>query len=76
MEVQFIISTIVNLLINLTYTVLSLMIGMVALKFIDNSLLKNIDLESEIKGGNIAAAIFASTILLFVALIVALGLKG
>jgi uncharacterized membrane protein YjfL (UPF0719 family) len=75
-ETQFIISTAVSLVINLFYTILALIIGIAGLKFVDYKLLKSIDLEEEIKKGNLAAAIFASTILIFVALIVSFGLKG
>ncbi len=75
-ETQFIISTAVSLVINLFYTILALIIGIAGLKFIDYKLLKSIDLEDEIKNGNLAASIFASTILIFVAVIVSFGLKG
>ena len=44
--------------------------------WVDEKLLKNIDLEEEMKKGNIAVAIFASTILIFVALIIAFGFRG
>ena len=76
LESQFIISTLVSLGINLAYTVIALMVGIVGLKFVDYKLLKSINLEEEIKKGNMAAAIFASTILVFVGLIVSSGLKG
>lgn len=75
-ETQFIISTAVSLVINLFYTILALIIGIAGLKFVDYKLLKSIDLEDEIKNGNLAASIFASTILIFVAIIVSFGLKG
>ena len=75
-ETQFIISTSVSLVINLIYTILALIIGIAGLKFVDYKLLKSVDLEDEIKKGNLAAAIFASTILVFVAVIVSFGLKG
>ncbi len=75
-ETQFIISTAVSLVINLFYTILALIIGIAGLKFVDYKLLKSIDLEEEIKNGNLAAAIFASTIWIFVAVIVSFGLKG
>ena len=75
-ESQFLISTLVSLGINLAYTIIALMVGIVGLKFVDYKLLKSINLEEEIKKGNIAAAIFASTILVFVGLIVSFGLKG
>ena len=76
LETQFIISTAVSLVINLIYTILALIIGITGLKFVDYKLLKSVDLEDEIKKGNLAAAIFASTILIFVAVIVSFGLKG
>ena len=63
-------------MINLIYTILALIIGIAGLKFVDYKLLKSVDLEDEIKKGNLAAAIFASTILVFVAVIVSFGLKG
>nr|WP_282450033.1 DUF350 domain-containing protein [Microbulbifer sp. CAU 1566] len=55
---------------------LALLIGMVALLVIDKKLLKHVDIEAELKNGNMAVAIFASTILMFVALIISFGLKG
>ena len=76
LETQFIISTAVSLVINLIYTILALIIGITGLKFVDYKLLKSVDLEDEIKKGNLAVAIFASTILIFVAVIVSFGLKG
>ena len=75
-ETQFFISTLVSLGINLAYTIIALMVGIVGLKFVDYKLLKSINLEEEIKKGNIAASIFASTILVFVGLIVSFGLQG
>jgi len=54
----------------------ALFIGIFALQIIDKKLLKSIDIEQEIKNNNMAVAVFSSTILLFVALIVSFGLKG
>lgn len=76
MEINFLIATTINLLINLLYTVFALFVGVYALKIIDKKFFKNVDLEAEIQKGNIAAAIFAATLLMFVALIVSSGLKG
>lgn len=73
---QFLISMVVQLLINLIYTILALFVGLIALKAIDKHVLKKIDIEEEIRKGNVSVAIFASTMLLFVAIIVAVGLKG
>ena len=76
MESQVLFATLFNLGINLLYTILALLLGVTALILIDKKLLKSIKIEDELKKGNIAIAIFASTILIFIALIVSFGLKG
>lgn len=76
MQAEFFFATMFNLIMNLIYTLVALIIGVAALKFIDKNFLKTIDIEEEIKKNNMAVAVFASTILLFVALIVSFGLKG
>jgi len=76
MELEFLTATLFNLGINLLYTLLALCIGLLALLTIDKKLLRNIDIETELKNGNLAVAIFSSTVLIFVALIISFGLKG
>lgn len=76
METDFLFASIFNLSINLVYTIIALIIGVTSLIMIDKKILKSIHIEEELKKGNIAVAIFASTILIFVALIVSFGLKG
>ena len=76
METQFFLATVFNLGLNLLYTLLALMVGVVALKIVDQQLLKDVDIQEQLQKGNIAVAIFASTILIFVAIIVSFGLKG
>ena len=76
MQPEFLTATLFNLGINLLYTVLAIFVGMVALLVIDKKLLKHVDIQQELKNGNIAVAIFASTILVFVAMIISFGLKG
>jgi len=76
METEFIIATLFNLGVNLLYTVVALVIAVVALTWVDRKLLKDVDIQRQLQNGNVAVAIFASTILLFVALIVSFGLKG
>ena len=76
MQTDFILATLFNLVLNLIYTVIALIIGILSLKFIDKKLLKNVDLEKELKNNNIAVAIFSATVLLFVALIISFGMKG
>lgn len=69
-------ATAFNLGVNLLYTVLALVVGVVALIVVDRLLLRCTDIEQELRNGNVAVAIFASTILLFVALIVSFGLNA
>ena len=76
MEIEFISASFINLLINLSYSILAVVEGVYCLLWVDDKLLKNIDLEEEMKKGNIAVAIFASTILIFVAIIIAFGFRG
>ena len=76
METEFLLATFYNLLINLLYTVLALVVGVAALKFVDKQLLKDVDIQQQLQEGNMAVAVFASTVLLFVAIIVSFGLKG
>jgi hypothetical protein len=76
MNTEFIFATLFNLGMNLAYTILALILGVAALVVIDRKLLKSTEVEKELKEGNIAIAIFSSTVLLFVALIVSFGLKG
>ena len=76
MEIEFFAASLINLAINLTYTVIALVVGVLALLWIDKKLFKNVDIEEEMKKGNIAVAIFASTILIFVAVIISFGFRG
>lgn len=76
MEFDFINATLINLGINLVYTIVALIVSVFSLVVIDKKLLKEISIEEEMKKGNVAVAIFASTILIFVALIVTFGFKG
>ncbi|MEC8428427.1 MAG: DUF350 domain-containing protein [Pseudomonadota bacterium] len=76
MDPEFFSASLINLIINLAYTILALVVGVYGLLWVDKKLLKNINIEEEIKNGNIAASLFASTILIFVALIIAFGFRG
>lgn len=76
MNKEFLAASIINLTINLFYTILALLVGVYALLWIDKKLLKNVDLEEELKKGNLAVAIFASTILIFIAIMIAFGFRG
>lgn len=76
METEFIYATLFNLGINLIYTVVALLLAVAALTWIDRKLLRDVDIQKQLQDGNLAVSLFASTILLFVALIVSFGLKG
>ena len=74
MDMEFVRASSIMLAINLIYAVIALFTGVVAVRLIDKLLLKKIDLEEEIKAGNTAAAVFGSTLLLFVAIIIGFAL--
>jgi uncharacterized membrane protein YjfL (UPF0719 family) len=76
METGFFFATLFNLFMNIFYTVIALAVGLLALQVVDRQLLKSLDIQEELKNNNMAVAVFASTVLLFVALIVSFGLKG
>ena len=73
---QFIIANLITFAINLIYALAALTIGALAFRFIDRHIFRNIDFIEEIKNGNKAAAIYASVILLFIAIILGFALKG
>lgn len=76
METEFLMATLFNLGVNLAYTIVALVLAVAALVLIDRVLLRDVDIQKQLQDGNLAVSIFASTILLFVALIVSFGLKG
>ena len=76
METGFFMATLFNLFMNIFYTLIALVVGLIALHVVDRQLLKSLDIQEELKKNNMAVAIFSSTVLLFVALIVSFGLKG
>ena len=75
MEVTTINQTIINLLISLGYAVVSMLIALVTLYLVDHFIYKNINFIEEIKKGNIAASIFYSVILMFIAIIITVAIN-
>ncbi len=69
-------ATLVNLLINLIYMVVALGIGIGTFRYIDRIFFKDIDFIEEIRRGNVAASIFASTIFFFIAIVIGFALKS
>ena len=74
MDAQFWKATAITFVINLAYAMVALVIGVVAVRWIDRHLYTEIDFIEEIKKGNLAAAIYASVLLLFVGVILAAAL--
>ena len=75
MEVSTYMQTIINMLIGLGYAIVSLIVSVTTLYFIDHYIYKNINFLEEIKRGNIAASIFYSVVLMFVAMIVTIAIN-
>ena len=76
MSLEFFSASIINLAINLSYTIVALLVGVYGLLWVDRQLLKNVDIQEELKKGNLAVSIFASSILIFVALLIAFAFRG
>ena len=74
METEFFSATYLSLALNLVFTLITLIVSVIMLLGVDKILLKDINLQNEIKNGNIAASIFASSIMLFIAIIVGMGI--
>lgn len=70
MEITTTGQTLINLAISLGYAVVTLVVAALTLIAIDRFLYRDIDFVAEIKKGNIAASIFYSVILIFVAILV------
>lgn len=69
-DADFISASATMLVVNLIYAAVSLVVGVVVLRWLDRVFLKQLDLEQEIKSGNLAAAVFASALVLFMAVII------
>ncbi len=76
MQADYLVATAYNLGLNLVYTVVALILGLGVLRIFDRHFLKSIDIEQELKNNNLSVAVFAATILIFVALIVTFGFRG
>lgn len=76
MELEFFSASAINLLVNLAYSIMALLVGVYGLLWVDARLLKQINLQEELKNGNMAVSLFASSILFFVAIVIAFGFRG
>lgn len=75
MEVTTLNQTVINLLVSLAYAIVTLLVSVVTLYLIDHYVYRKIDFIEEIRKGNIAASIFYSVLLLFVAVIVTVAIN-
>lgn len=75
MEVTTFAQTIMNMAISLGYALVTLIVSVITLYMIDHFIYKNINFIEEIKKGNIAASIFYSVVLMFVAVIVSIAIN-
>jgi uncharacterized membrane protein YjfL (UPF0719 family) len=75
MEVTTLNQTVLNLLISLAYAIATLLVSVVTLYLIDHYVYRKIDFIEEIRRGNIAASIFYSVLLIFVAVIVTVAIN-
>jgi uncharacterized membrane protein YjfL (UPF0719 family) len=75
MEVTTLNQTLVNLLVSLGYAIATLLVSVITLYLVDHYIYRKIDFLEEIKKGNIAASIFYSVILMFVAIIVTVAIN-
>ncbi|MGY0216400.1 DUF350 domain-containing protein [Endozoicomonadaceae bacterium StTr2] len=76
MELEFFSASLINLVINLGYSLIAIIVSVYALLWVDKKLLKEVDIEEELRKGNMAVAVFSSAILMFVAIVIAFGFKG
>jgi len=74
MDAQFWKATGITFVINVAYALVALVIGVVAVRWIDRYIYTEIDFMEEIKRGNVAAAIYGAVLLLFVGVILAAAL--
>ncbi len=75
MEVTQFSQTLSHFGLNLFYTIVSVVVAITALITIDRYFYKKIDFEEEIKKGNMAAAVFYSVMLMFIAVLVSVSMN-
>lgn len=69
MDAAFLRATSITLLINLVYALVALLVGVLAVRWVDETIYREIDFVEEIKKGNLAAAIYASVLVLFIGIV-------
>lgn len=71
MDMEFVKASALMLGINLLYALVGLVLAIISVKMIDHLFLRKLDLEEEIHKGNMAAAVFASSLVLGAMIVVA-----
>lgn len=64
MDMQFVKASAFMLTLNLVYALLGFILAVIAILAVDKLFLRRLSLEEEIKKGNMAAAVFASALVL------------
>lgn len=64
MDMQFVKASAFMLTLNLIYALLGFILAVIAILAVDKLFLRRLSLEEEIKKGNMAAAVFASALVL------------
>jgi hypothetical protein len=70
MDLQFAGASALMLLVNLLYAAIGFALGIAALKAVDRWIFLKLDFEEEIRKGNLAAAIFGASLVIFVGLVI------
>lgn len=73
-DVDFFTVKLVGLALGLTYTLLITIASAIFIIYVDKRLLPNIHIQNELKKGNMAVAIFASSLLLLILIVIFTGL--
>lgn len=64
MDIQFVKASSFMLLVNLVYSLVGFLLAMCAIVLVDKIFLRKLCLQEEIRKGNVAAAIFASALII------------
>lgn len=73
MTSDFFYATLISLASNIVFTVIALFVGILAIKLVDIVIFRKLDFQEELKNKNVAVAIFASSMLIFIAIIIVFG---
>ena len=75
MEVTTLPQTAANLTLSVAYALVTVVLAVGTLVWVDRVIYRHIDFVQEMKNGNISATIFYSSLLVFIAVIVATAVK-